>query len=120
MTILILPLVAYMAMANIKLNEQRQKVLKDLAQVKETANIYSEKEKNLNSLLVEASTPAALEKVARESFNLQKPGEKILVVKKSATSTAEAGQSEAKKDEGFSLQRAIDWVKGMIGINSDR
>jgi len=114
-TILLLPLVIYMAAANIRLNEERQKVLKDLAQVKETANTYSEKEKNLNSLLTQASTPAALEKVARESFNLQKPGEKILVVKKEDAAASTSG-AIATKEAGFSLQTVTDWVKGKLGI----
>jgi len=116
LTILLLPLIIYMAAANIKLNEERQKVLKDLAQVRETANTYSEKEKNLSSLLTEASTPAALEKVARESFNLQKPGERVLVVKKDTGTSVEASKVETKENTGFSLQTAIDWVKEKLGI----
>ena len=116
LTILLLPLIIYMAAANIRLNEERQKVLKDLAQVRETANTYSEREKNLSSLLTEVSTPAALEKVARESFNLQKPGERVLVVKKDAGASVEAGKVETKEGTGFSLQTAIDWVKGKLGI----
>jgi len=115
LAIFILPLVVYMAVANIRLNEERQKVLKDLAQVKQTSETYSEKEKNLNSLLTQASTPAALEKVARESFNLQKPGEKILVVKKDDSAASTSGV-EASKQAGFSLQTVTDWVKGKLGI----
>ena len=117
LAILLLLPISYLIAANIKLNQERQKILGDLEQTKKAANEYAEKEQHLNNLLSQVSSPQALEKVAREDLNLQKPGEKVLVVKREDESQSQEATSSQKETTGFSFQNIINWVKTKIGID---
>lgn len=87
-----------------------------MEQTKKAADEYAEKEKHLNDLLSQVSSPQALEKVAREDLNLQKPGEKVLVVKREEDGQNQNSTSSQEEKAGFSFQNIIDWVKEKIGI----
>jgi cell division protein FtsB len=116
LAIFLVPLTIYFIDTNLKLNTERQKLLNNLADVKQTSNSYSEKEKRLNSLLTEAASPASLEKVAREELNLQKPGEQILMIKKDESTQ---GQDQGAQEQNKGLfGNIINWIKNQFSAKS--
>lgn len=116
LAILLLLPISYLVVTNLKLNQERQKILGDLEQTKKSAAESAEKEQHLNNLLSQASSPEALEKVAREDLNLQKPGEKILVIKREEEGQNQTSTLPQKEKTGFSFQNILDWVKEKMGI----
>lgn len=88
----------------------------EMEQAKAAVSESAEKENHLNNLLSQVSSPQALEKVAREDLNLQKPGEKILVIKREGEDQNQNTTSSQKEKPGFSFQNIINWVKEKLGI----
>lgn len=113
-TILLLISIVFLISTNLKLNQERQKVMAEMKEAKKSLAASIEKEEKLNNLLSHISSAQALEKAAREDLNLQKPGEKILVVKKEEES--KNSTSSQKENTGFSFQNIIDWIKEKTGI----
>ncbi|MDD4625277.1 MAG: hypothetical protein WCX23_02540 [Candidatus Paceibacterota bacterium] len=113
--LLLLPII-YLAETNLNLNQERKKLIEDLEQTKKTLADSIDKENRLNNLLSHISSSQALEKVAREDLNLQKPGEKILVVKNEDDMQKQGEGSSQKEETGFSFGNIIDWIKEKTGI----
>ena len=116
LAILLLFPISYLVATNLKLNQERQKIMGEMEQTKKAAIESIEKKNHLNSLLSQVSSPQALEKVAREDLNLQKPGEKILVIKREGEDQTQTSTPSQKEKPGFSFQNAINWVKVRLGI----
>ncbi|MFA5715060.1 MAG: septum formation initiator family protein [Candidatus Paceibacterota bacterium] len=103
--------VGFLLYSNVKMFQKRMELNKELQKI--DSNVESlTKEKDLLKFRVgETSSKEYLEKVAREDLGMQKPGEKVVVIKKSDS------VSENNDNSGGILQKISNWfnsIKEMI------
>lgn len=92
---LLLTILGFLAITNIKIKERREKlsgVIKELQ--KEIAEL-EKKNDELKAKISQLGTREYLEKVAREQFNLRAPGEEVVVISK-------YNKEEKKESDNFS------------------
>jgi cell division protein FtsB len=108
----LLLLLGFLAVSNWKINKKRSELNSGL-------EIFSKKIKNLESInqslaekLSAIPEESYLEKVAREKFNLRKPGEQVVVIKKEK-GNATSAEIEVQKNF-FNPKNWLEWVKSKL------
>ncbi|MDP3991247.1 MAG: septum formation initiator family protein [Candidatus Nealsonbacteria bacterium] len=78
--ILILVVVGYLIMSNWKMNQRRTDLNEQVRVLQEQLNVLQTKKQSLESQILQTGGEDYLEKEARETFNLKKPGEEVVAV----------------------------------------
>jgi len=108
----LLLLVGFLAVSNWKIYKKRNELNSGLEILSKKIKILESANQSLAEKLSAIPEEGYLEKVAREKFNLRKPGEQVVVIKKEkgkSTST----EIEAQKNF-FNPQNWFNWLKSKI------
>jgi len=101
---LLFTVVGYLVTSNLKINSRRAELKSQLIKLETELNSLEEKKAQLQAQVSEATNDEYLEKEARDTFNLKKPGEEVLTVL-----PAENNESP-QKEESF-WEKVIDKIK---------
>jgi len=99
--------VSFLIYSNAKIFQKRTELGKELEKLDASVETLSKEKDLLKFRLGETYSQEYLEKVAREDLGMQKPGEKVVVIKKSS-SEAEQGK------ENNILQNILNWFNSLI------
>ncbi|MEK7503567.1 MAG: septum formation initiator family protein [Patescibacteria group bacterium] len=78
--ILLFTVVGYLVVSNVKINARRAELKSQLIKLQGELNDLQAKKSQLQAQVSETTNDAYLEKEARETFNLKKPGEEVLTI----------------------------------------
>ena len=78
--VLLFTVVGYLVVSNVKINSRRAELKSQLIKLQAEFNDLEAKKSQLQAQVSEAANDAYLEKEARETFNLKKPGEEVLTI----------------------------------------
>jgi cell division protein FtsL len=84
----------FLVAANWKINQKRNDLNAKIESLKKEIQAIEDKNAQLKADVSQGQTQEYLEKVARESLDLKKPGEEVVVVKPSASTTETANNQE--------------------------
>jgi len=101
---LLFTVVGYLVVSNLKINARRTELKAQLIKLETELNALEEKKSQLQAQVSEAADDEYLDKEARETFNLKKPGEEVVTVLPAQNN--ESGQ----KEESF-WKKIIDKIK---------
>ncbi len=93
--ILLFTVVGYLVASNLKINSRRTELKSQLMKLQAELNDLEAKKAQLQAQVSEATNDEYLDKEARETFNLKKPGEEVVTIL-----PAEGNQSP-QKEESF-------------------
>ncbi|MFA5169765.1 MAG: septum formation initiator family protein [Candidatus Paceibacterota bacterium] len=99
--------VCFLVYSNAKIFQKRTDLGKDLERLDTSVETLTEEKDLLKFRLGETYSQEYLEKVAREDLGMQKPGEKVVVIKKS-----NPGEESGKEDSV--LQNILNWFNSLI------
>ncbi|KKQ37549.1 MAG: hypothetical protein A3H17_03840 [Candidatus Levybacteria bacterium RIFCSPLOWO2_12_FULL_37_14] len=102
--IMLFMVVGYLVVSNLKINARRTELNSQLIKLKVELNALEVKKVQLQAQVSEAADDEYLEKEARDTFNLKKPGEEVVIIL-----PAENNESSQKKESFF--QKIIDKIK---------
>jgi len=91
--VMIFTVVGYLVVSNLKINARRTELNAQLIKLQNELNALETKKTQLQAQVSEAADDEYLDKEARETFNLKKPGEEVVTILPSESS--ESGQKEA-------------------------
>jgi len=93
---LILVVIGFLVISNWKINQRRAELNSKIEALKKEIQILEEKKQQLQAGISKAGTRDYLEKVAREQFGLQYPGEEVVVITKEKKE-----KQEIKEEKSF-------------------
>lgn len=99
--------VGFLLYSNAKIFQKRTDLGNELEKLDNSVETLSKEKDSLKFSLGETYSDEYLERVAREDLGMQKPGEKVVVIKKS-------GSEEEKGKEDNVLQNIINWFNSLI------
>ncbi|MDD4531730.1 MAG: septum formation initiator family protein [Candidatus Pacebacteria bacterium] len=99
--------VGFLIYSNAKIFQKRTDLGKELEKLGSSVESLTKEKDLLKFRLGETYSPEYLEKVAREDLGMQKPGEKVVVIKKGS---AEAGSGE----QNNVLQNILNWFNSLF------
>jgi len=99
--------VVFLLYSNAKIFQKRTDLGRDLEKLDASVETLTKEKDLLKFRLGETYSQEYLEKVAREDLGMQKPGEKVVVIKKSG-----AGEESGKEDNV--LQNILNWFNSLI------
>ncbi|MFH1423829.1 MAG: septum formation initiator family protein [Candidatus Nealsonbacteria bacterium] len=102
--ILLFTVVGYLIGSNFKINSRRMELKSQLIRLQTELNGLEMKKAQLQAQVSEATNDEYLEKEARETFNLKKPGEEVVTV-------LPAENNESVQEEENFLKKIIDKIK---------
>ena len=102
--ILLFTVVGYLVVSNLKINSRRAELKSQLIKLEAELNALEAKKAQLQAQVSEVTNDEYLEKEARDTFNLKKPGEEVVTIL-----PAENNES-VQKEENF-LKKIIDKIK---------
>ena len=102
--VLLFTVVGYLVVSNLMINARRTELNAQLIKLQTELNALEAKKAQLQAQVSEAADDEYLDKEARETFNLKKPGEEVVTILPSEGS--EIGQ----KEPGF-FEKVIDRIK---------
>ena len=77
---LVLAIVSFLVVSNYRINKKRTILNSQIDQLKEEIRAMEEKKQQMEAQLYQSTQEEYLEKEARETFNLKKPGEEVVTV----------------------------------------
>jgi len=80
---------------------------KELSKLDDSVEFLTKEKESLNFSLGETYSEEYIEKVAREDLGMQKPGEKVVVIKK------EAAAGESQSNNFNLLQKLSEWFNSI-------
>ena len=100
--ILVLLGIGFLIFSNFKISQRRAELTSRIEALKKEIQILEEKNQQLQTKISQVKTKDYLEKVAREQFGLQYPGEEVVVI---------TNEKEEKKEikEGKNLLNSQNW-----------
>jgi len=104
---ILLFLIGFLAFSNFKLYQKRKKVNLKVDILNQKIQKLEKETKKLKKELLAINNLDYLEKVAREKFNLKKPKEKVIVIKREVSFKKE---KKEKKENNF-FQNWLNWLK---------
>jgi len=102
--VLLFTIVGYLIVSNVKINSRRMELNAQLIKLQAELNDLEAKKAQLQAQVSAAGNDEYLDKEARETFNLKKPGEEVVTVLPAATSAS------AQQPAGF-WDKIIDKIK---------
>jgi len=108
----LLLLIGFLAISNWELNQKRVKFNSQLEILSKKIQNLENINRNLKEKISAIPEENYLEKVAREIFNLKKPGEQVVVIKKEETKPPPVKTEEQR--ESFNLRNWFDYIKSKI------
>lgn len=112
--IIVFLLIVFLAVSNWNLNKKRSHLNAKIDIMAQKNATLERINSDLKEKISEIPEENYLEKVAREQFNLKKPGEEVVVIKKERGSATSA-ESEPQKSF-FEPKKWLEWVKSKFGI----
>lgn len=107
--VLILIVFLWLAYANFKIYKTKQKLVSQLNDYKSQIEEIEERNKNLEEGIANSENKEYIEKVAREEFGMQQPGEKVVSFILPEQNNGEF--SEPSKKNPFNY--LLDWIGGL-------
>lgn len=101
-------LLGFLVVSNWNINKKRVEFNSRLEILSKKIQNLEEINRDLKGKISVISEESYLEKVAREKFNLRKPGERVVVIKKEKATSSEAERNS------FIPQNWLDWIKSKI------
>lgn len=101
-------LLGFLAVSNWNINKKRVEFNSRLEILVKKIQNLEEINRDLKGKISAISEESYLEKVAREKFNLRKPGEEVVVIKKEKSNPAEEEKSF------FNPKNWFDWLKSKL------
>lgn len=99
--------VGFLLYSNIKIFSKRADLNRELDKLDSTFESLTKEDESLKFSLGQASSETYLEKVAREDLGMQKEGEKVLVIKKGNSTSAN------RNNGGSILQKVSEWFNSI-------
>ena len=99
--------VGFLIYSNAKIFQKRTDLDRELEKLDASVETLTNEKDLLKFRLGETYSQEYLEKVAREDLGMQKPGEKVVVIKKSSTETKNTEKSNI-------LQNILNWFNSLI------
>lgn len=96
LTLFILIVIGYLVFSSIKINQRRVELTSRIETLKKEIIILEEKNQEMERKVSQSESEDYLEKVAKESFGLKKPGEEVVVITKN-----EEEEEEIIKEKSF-------------------
>jgi len=104
LSILLFTVVGYLVVSNLQINSRRAELNSQLIKLQAELNALEAKKAQLQAQVSEVANDEYLDKEARETFNLKKPGEEVVTV------LPAQNNGNSQKEESF-LQKIIDKIK---------
>lgn len=92
--LLFLAVTGFLVVSNWNINQKRNDLNIKIESLRKEIQDLEDKKSQLESGISQSQSPEYLEEVARESLDLKKPGEDVVVVKQPATATEETASQE--------------------------
>ena len=102
--VLIFTVIGYLVVSNLRINARRTELKAQLIKLQTELNALEAKKSQLQAQVSEATNDEYLDKEARETFNLKKPGEEVVTILPAENNVN--GQKEASF-----LEKIIDKIK---------
>ena len=102
--VLLFTVAGYLVVSNLKINSRRAELKSQLIKLEAEFNNLEAKKTQLQAQVSEAANDEYLEKEARETFNLKKPGEEVLTV-------LPAENNESPQKEASFWEKILDKIK---------
>jgi len=80
LAILVLVIIGFLVISNFKINQKRDELRSQIEALEKETRVLEEEKQRLKAGILEAQTEEYLERKARESLGLRKPGEEVVVV----------------------------------------
>lgn len=109
LVILVLIITGFLVISNLKINQKRAQFRSQIEALKKELQILEEKNQKLKAGISESQSETYLEKKARESLGLKKPGEEVVVV----LPPKEEENKENKEKKNF-WQKLLDPVRNFF------
>ncbi|KKS89097.1 MAG: Septum formation initiator [Parcubacteria group bacterium GW2011_GWF2_43_11] len=104
LSILLFTVVGYLVVSNLQINSRRAELNSQLIKLQAELNALEAKKAQLQAQVSEVANDEYLDKEARETFNLKKPGEEVVTILPAESSEG------LQKEENFFL-KIIDKIK---------
>lgn len=101
-------LLGFLVVSNWNINKKRVEFNSRLEILSKKFQNLEEINRDLKGKISVISEESYLEKVAREKFNLRKPGEQVVVIKKEKATSSEAERNS------FIPQNWLEWLKNKL------
>lgn len=116
---LLLTILVYLAVTNIKIMARREKLSLIIADLEKEIKMLEKNNEELKAKMSQLGSREYLEKVAREQFNLKAPGEKVVVIYKDNKETEKKeldnfSENKEQKEKWFDIKKIWNFLNSFL------
>lgn len=106
--LLVLLIIGFLIVSIFRLNQKKSELSSRIEELKEEIQIFERKNQELRAGISQVGTKDFLEEIAKEEFNLQNPGEEVVVIKKEKEKEEETKEEKGILDKILEILRMRD------------